>query len=379
MAGLYESVSQGLSTGYQMGSAIDAKRQGALDAKKQELLGGLGRASLGLGGENEQQQFEAQKQLAAIDPELFKKVQDNMKYLQSPELKKIQATNKYISLGASNLRASPNDKLANNIFQAVKAYQQMGLPEVAEALIPMISEAQTHPEDVKKRLEVYEKFSYDVDREIELNLTGRAETEKKFKQDELGNASKYANLVEDKAASVNQKYNLLDGIIKSAKDNGDPRIMSAAAITAIARMVSDEAVQESDIARYSGSPDPLNAALQTFKGDKKIIEALNRSLDPYDPKYFNIENLRDIADSSAKSYYDSLGNQLQTAKTRFTKGGGDHAKADAYFGELNSYNALGEIVKNKQPSATKDKFVVGNVYTDAKGNKATYLGNGNWE
>ena len=341
MAGLYESVSGGLSTGYQMRSAIDERRENALDAKQRELTGGLIRQSI---TGTPEEKFSADKQLAAIDPDLFKKVQENMQYLQPPELKKIQATNKYISLGASNLRASPNDQLANNIFQAVKAYQQMGMPEVAEKLIPMIPEAQTHPEDVKKQLEFYEKFSYDVDKEIELNLAGRADIEKDFTKAENVRASSSIKELDNRASNLltsSKQLTALKGTIDAGGDTARSAIGSA--ITLFARMQSPGTVSDADQASVAGATtieqgvfalaDKMFEKGASKEEVEKFKSNMRRAIDPKNPQYFNSNEFFKMVQDVAGADANTIVTQFADARDRAKRSNMGSKEFNTNFGE----------------------------------------------
>jgi hypothetical protein len=117
-----------------------------------------------------------------------------------------------------------------------------------------------------------------------------------------------------------------------------------------------------------------NALLETYaieraaKGGQRLTVQDMKMVGPVlDPTNYKPETYRAILDDRRKSLYNSLqdkGMSLQEINTR---------------AQEQPYTPYGSTQTTTTQPGAKDKYEVGKVYTDASGNKAKYLGNGQWE
>jgi hypothetical protein len=116
---------------------------------------------------------------------------------------------------------------------------------------------------------------------------------------------------------------------------------------------------------------------EPFRGSKEadFLSELNglRSL-------LTLENIKAMKGMGALS--DAEGAMLRKAATSMSETMSNEAfkiEADRVFAKLEEAKQRMLDKEDVTDYSKKDKYVVGKVYTDAKGNKATYRGNGKWE
>ncbi len=158
------AVQQGLGARQQfeqLGAARDLKKQQKLAAQQQEMLGGLRRTSLGLGGSTPEQQEEARLELLSAHPVAAGKFFDNFSKLPTPEQDKLRLQNERIGTAASSLLQFDDAQLAPAINQTAAAFANSGDQQSAERAMQLAELAKTDPAGARQRLIALEGQSRD--------------------------------------------------------------------------------------------------------------------------------------------------------------------------------------------------------------------------
>jgi hypothetical protein len=203
---------------------------------------------------------------------------------------------------------------------------------------------------------------------------------KKVQEEERKIAADEVNKIKQLSYDANRGYKQVTNLINASKTSKDPsgRAINASAIVSIARMVSPEAVQEADVERLSGGGDVYQNALAIWKGNPEVLTALERSIDPLNKKYFNIDGLSEVADSAAQATYEANMNRLEDAKARARASGMPEKDFNTNFTEIKSLNEMGERLKKDKGSSvqsvpiitTKEQFEAlpsGSIYKQKDG------------
>jgi len=163
------SIQQGLGTRAQLeqlGAIRDNREQARLAAKQQELIGGLRRKSLGLGGATPEQQQQAKLELLSADPKAAAQFFKSFEALPTPEQDRRKEQNQRIGTAAANLVQFPDEQLAAAINQTASAFANSGDEESARRAIELATLAQNDPQAARQRLSALETQSRDVEKVI---------------------------------------------------------------------------------------------------------------------------------------------------------------------------------------------------------------------
>ena len=170
-----------------------------------------------------------------------------------------------------------------------------------------------------------------------------------------------------RVAALNTALNHLETVDKLALDlgNSDVRIFNAAA-QMFAKATGNPAPTNFDAARQLVAAEVIKAVVANGGGVAERQEAQDQ---------FRTANSPAQLKQVVETYRELLGGQLLSLEQQYTTGSG---RKD--FTERLS-PATKSLLKKVSPAAppTADKFVTGKQYKDAKGNVATYLGNGQWK
>ena len=122
VASLTGELGAGLRLGQGLGQMASQRQQQRLGAQQQELLGGLRRQSLGLGGATPQQQQQASLELLSADPVGSKKFFDSFSSLTTRDQELTKERNSKIGLAGSNLLQFDDSQLNAATLQAARAF-----------------------------------------------------------------------------------------------------------------------------------------------------------------------------------------------------------------------------------------------------------------
>ncbi|TDI70228.1 MAG: hypothetical protein E2O80_06310 [Betaproteobacteria bacterium] len=193
VASLTGELGAGLRLGQGLGQMASQRQQQRLGAQQQELLGGLRRQSLGLGGATPQQQQQASLELLSADPVGSKKFFDSFSSLTTRDQELTKERNSKIGLAGSNLLQFDDSQLNAATLQAARAFANSGDEDSANRALQL---SQLPPEELRPRLEALTTQSRDIEQVI-------ASGEKKAK------------------SLVDQSQKELDNDIKKSKDDFD--------------------------------------------------------------------------------------------------------------------------------------------------------------
>ncbi len=185
------SIQQGLGTRAQLeqlGAIRDNREQARLAAKQQELIGGLRRKSLGLGGATPEQQQEAKLELLSADPKGAKQFFESYSALPTPEQDRAKLQLQRITTAADNVQNLPDEQLNMGLLQTAQAFQNSGDIEAAKRTFALYQENLT-PQQLRARLSAISAQTRDQEKVI-ASREKAALNEAKSTQKELDNELK---------------------------------------------------------------------------------------------------------------------------------------------------------------------------------------------
>lgn len=147
---------QGSMLGGMIGGSINTGLETRASKKQQEIMGGLRRSSLGLGGESLADQDLAAKQMYAIDPKATTEFMKGFDKLPDKEQDKIKQDNMLIAQAAVNVGQLPDEQLAQGLGQTAKGLMDQRKPELAEQALKLAQLAKTAPEAARQQLKIIE-------------------------------------------------------------------------------------------------------------------------------------------------------------------------------------------------------------------------------
>jgi hypothetical protein len=163
VASLTGELGAGLRLGQGLGQMASQRQQQRLGAQQQELLGGLRRQSLGLGGATPQQQQQASLELLSADPVGSKKFFDSFSSLTTRDQELTKERNSKIGLAGSNLLQFDDSQLNAATLQAARAFANSGDEDSANRALQL---SQLPPEELRPRLEALTTQSRDIEQVI---------------------------------------------------------------------------------------------------------------------------------------------------------------------------------------------------------------------
>lgn len=153
----------GLKIGVGLGQLASDRKQQKLAAQQQELLGGLRRQSLGLGGETAKQQEQASLQLLSADPKAAGQFFDNFSKLTTADQTKKREQNNKIGLAGANVLQFDDAQLGGALNQTAQAFLNSGDEQAAQRAFELSQLAQQDPAQARLRLEALTTQSRDVE------------------------------------------------------------------------------------------------------------------------------------------------------------------------------------------------------------------------
>ena len=381
------SIQQGLGTRAQfeqLGAIRDNREQARLAAKQQELIGGLRRKSLGLGGATPEQQQEARLELLSASPAAAKEFFTVFSALPTPEQDKIKDRNQKIGLAAANNLQFEDDQLAPSLTQTASAFANSGEPELAQRTLELAQLAQQDPQAARQRLTALQTQIRDVEKVLSGSVPA---TQKEFAKEERQQAKSTVNRLSKRATEINSSY---DKVMTLLDQNS--RAANASVLQLIARLASPGIVTEQEAANLAGGATPLATLATAFQkgGDEKTADLVRRSIDPNNPAFFDTEGLRALAKGLTASEAPFLMEELTDAKNR-AQGNISKRAFDTNFGEQNikSITGLSRFLEAKPDTSTKTKAKIpteppsgrqgGELRVDANGNRAFVFTDGSFE
>ena len=182
------SIQQGLGTRAQFEQLGANREQARLAAKQQELIGGLRRKSLGLGGATPEQQQQAKLELLAAQPKVAAQFFKSFKALPTPEQARAKLQLQRITTAADNVQNLPDEQLNMGLLQTAQAFQNSGDIEAAKRTFALYQENLT-PQQLRARLSAISAQTRDQEKVI-ASREKAALNEAKSTQKELDNELK---------------------------------------------------------------------------------------------------------------------------------------------------------------------------------------------
>lgn len=305
---------QGAGLGADIRSAVDARKAAGLQAKQQELVGGLRRQSLGLGGESKQEQFQAQKELLATDPEQYKAFQTQIESLSDPDIESLKERNDRIGLAAANLLEVPDEDLAMATTQTARAFQDRGEPELAAQAMELAQLAQTNPQEARQRLSALQTQAREIEDVIASNEKLRKE-QADLSQKELDNKLKSMDNAFDQIGTLRKDVETKSKEFNKVKDAFN-RVEAVFDTNAQAKSAADMAAR---IKTNNPEAAAVMESTQAF-GDMALIFNFMKILDPgstvREGEFANAENTGGVDDKTRNLYNKLLNGQRLTPEQR---------------------------------------------------------------
>ena len=155
---------------FQQGMGIGAGARGLYDnrasKKQQEVMGGLRRSSLGLGGESLEDQDLAAKEMYAIDPKETTEFLKGYGDLPTKEQDKIREDNMLVSQSTVNIGQLNDEQLPQGLFQTGKLFLDQGKPELAAQMLKFAQLSKTAPNLARQHLSLMEGQSRTLEQSI---------------------------------------------------------------------------------------------------------------------------------------------------------------------------------------------------------------------
>jgi len=369
---------QSLSPGFKLGSSIrgrlDEKKQAALGAQQREILGGLRRRSLGLGGETAEQKQQALTEIGAIGGDQLKDIQGVISGLSAPRLASIKEDTRLMSLGSATiLQAAPENRPAA-LMQLADRFEADGHPKLAAGAR---KQAQMNPEQLNQAL----LFNQNLGRETEKIIAGREDKiQTEFRKEERQQAKSTVNRLTSRATVINSSFDKIDALLKQKS-----RAANASVLQLIARLASPGIVTEKEAGALAGGASPMMALAAMFDkgGDEDTAKLIRRAMDPNNPTNFDTAGLLSLAKSLTASEVPFLMEELKGAKTRATTANISKIAFETNFGDTSSIDSLSRFIDTDDVSKAPDSPASGReggvLSTDAQGNSAFVFPDGTFE
>jgi hypothetical protein len=280
-----------IKEGYNLGAGI---RSNIEQRKQKDLLGGMRRKSLGLGGESEEEQMQARTQMAATSPEDYDKFFKTYTNLGSEEKERIKKENGMIGIAAGNLlELEDPQELIFGLTQTAKAFESSGSPKLAQRTVQLAQLAQEDPAAAREQLKALHAQSQDIDKLTKGGLASATTTTWR-------NGTTLFNLPNGSQRLVFQGREITDPkeiekVIKNANDSGlalagqeaftkaskgaqGAASGEVAALPDIKQVIEEKAVTEKlseDLANAYSEIETYESNMPTLKKDLDYLKELN--------------------------------------------------------------------------------------------------------
>ena len=338
-----------LTPGFKLGSSLrrgfDERKQTALGAQQREVLGGLRRRSLGLGGATQEQAQEARLELLSADPVAAGKFFDNFSKLPTPEQDRLKEKNNKIGLAASNLIQVDDQQLPSALLQTAKAFANSGDEDSARRTLEMVPLAQENPNAVRQRLQALETQARDVEKVV-ASREKSALNKAKGTQKELDNDLKASK---DQFEMTDKLRTRVDATSKEFVKVRDARNRLEAVFDTNkqARIIADFA----KAAKNNPNAEQIAQSTEAF-GDMALIFNFMKMLDPgstvREGEFASAQNTGGVDDKIINLYNQALkGTRLNTSQRA-----GLRAQANGLFEKASKQNEK-DLIKFRR---TANKF-----------------------
>ena len=376
---LIGSLSPGLRLGAGIRGAVEEKKQAALGAQQRELLGGLRRRSLGLGGETSEQKQQALTEFAAISPEKTKELQSVIEGLDAPRLASIKLDSELMSRASASVKGMAPEQRPAALQNISQTFAANGHPKLAAGAAKM---AQLGPDE----LDIALTNNQNLGRATEKIIAGREDKiQTDFRKEERQQAKTTVNRLTKRATDINSSFDKIDALLKQKS-----RAANASVLQLIARLASPGIVTEKEAGALAGGAAPLMALATMFDkgGDEDTAKLVRRSMDPNNPSNFDTEGLSNLAKALTASEVPFIMEELKGAKSRATTANISKAAFDTNFGDTSSIDSLSRFIEadalSETPTAPAPQSPPsgrqgGVLSTDAEGNSAFVFPDGTFE
>jgi len=259
----------GLQLGLGGAKVVDDRRQAKLGAQQRELLGGLRRMSLGLGGASPAQQKMASLELLSADPQGAKSFFDSYSSLTTDAQEKAKDRNNRIGLASANILQFGDDKLQAATLQTAKAFADLGMDDLANQSLQL---SQLPAEQLRPRLEALTAQARDVESVI-------ASGEKKAK----ALADKAQNDLDRDIKNSKDEFEMIDKLRKGVQSTSKEHLKVRDAYGRVKAIfdTNDQASIEAFLSNASQSQNAQEIAKNTEAfGDMALIFNYMKMLDP---------------------------------------------------------------------------------------------------
>jgi len=259
----------GLQLGLGGAKVVDDRRQAKLGAQQRELLGGLRRMSLGLGGASPAQQKMASLELLSADPQGAKSFFDSYSSLTTDAQEKAKDRNNRIGLASANILQFGDDQLQAATLQTAKAFADLGMDDLANQALNL---SQLEPAQLRPRLEALTAQARDIE-----SIIASGEKEAKALADKS-----QKDLDNDLKKSKNE-FEMIDKLRKGVQSTSKEHLKVRDAYGRVKAIfdTNDQASIEAFLSNASQSQNAQEIAKNTEAfGDMALIFNYMKMLDP---------------------------------------------------------------------------------------------------
>lgn len=327
---LIQSLSPGIRLGSDVRRGFDQRKQQALGAQQREVLGGLRRRSLGLGGATPEQSQEARLELLSADPVKAGQFFASFSKLPTPEQDKIKEQMLRTSTAADNVLNLPDEQLNMGLLQTAQAFQNSGDTQSAQRVFSLAQE-KLEPEQLRARLTAISAQSRDQEKVIASREKAEL-TKAKGTQKELDNDLKASK---DEFEMIDKLRTRVDATSKEFVKVRDARNRLEAVFDTNkqAKIVADFALA----AKNNPNAEQIAQSTEAF-GDMALIFNFMKMLDPgstvREGEFASAQNTGGVDDKIINLYNQALkGTRLNDSQRA-----GLRAQAEGLFAKAKTQN-----------------------------------------
>ena len=267
---------QSLSPGFKLGSSVrgrlDEGKQAALGAQQREILGGLRRRSLGLGGATSGQQQEARLELLSADPVAAGKFFDSFSKLPTPEQDRIKVQMGRMATAADNIVGLPDEQLGMGLAQTRQAFINSGDQQAAQRVDALIKE-NLEPQQLRLRLSAISAQTRDQEKVI-ASREKAALNQAKQSQTDLNDKLKKDKTAFDQTTTLRKDVTAISKEFVKVRDARN-RLEAVFDTNKIAKVAADFA----RAAKNNPKAEQIAQSTEAF-GDMALIFNFMKMLDP---------------------------------------------------------------------------------------------------
>lgn len=306
-----------VGAGFQLGSQLGQRQR---SKQNQQLMGGLRRQSLGLGGESAEQQKLAQRQMLSADPEAAQKFLTGYATLSKNERDMIDDRNKRVGLGAQNIinmsKQNP-DFLVPAINQTAQMFLNSGENDLAAKTLQIRQLAEQDPEKAQMHLQSLVAQSRDIEDVVKAgqgDIKKIREEGRRFINDGMGKLNDRVDNIETQWGKINELANQID--------DGNRYAVSQGLVSLVKIGEPNSAVLVAEMEAALNNETPVAAITQLLLGKnvgQDVIDSVLAKLDVLNPDNISTEDMRNTARSMAATQVDPMRNTYADFENRASK------------------------------------------------------------